>query len=108
MALLLPIRGALAVVMPIGHGSSPVSTAMSSYDPTNTSAAPCPHHKPDHASATTHAPHQHLLCDVCNGPALALSPPMLIDATLHPGTGVSPLALFLSVSLPSEVKPPIL
>jgi hypothetical protein len=98
MALLLPIRGALAVVMPIGHGSSPVST----------SAAPCPHHDAADSSASTAAPHQHLLCDVCNGPALALSSPVLIDATLHPGTGVSPLALFLSVSLPSEVKPPIL
>jgi hypothetical protein len=112
LALLLPTRGGLAAVMPIGHGlgSSPASFDASAHSvaSTSTSATPCPHHEAADSTASSAAPHQHVLCDVCNGPALALSTPGLIDATLHPGTQVPSLVSFLSVSLPSEVKPPIL
>jgi hypothetical protein len=110
LMMLLPIRGGLAAVMPIGHGhgSSPASIGASAQSVTSTSATPCPHHETADSTASSSAPHQHVLCDLCNGPALALSTPGLIDASLHPGTQVPPLVSFLSVSLPSEVKPPIL
>ena len=110
LMMLLPIRGGLAAVMPIGHGlgSSPASFDASAHSVASTSTTPCPHHEAADSTAASPAPHQHVLCDLCNGPALALSTPGLIDATLPPGTQVPPLVSFLSVSLPFEVKPPIL
>ena len=108
LALLLPIRGALAVVMPMGFGHEPLAASTSTMAQPDAHAAPCPHHDASDAASAQPAPHQHLLCDLCNGSALALSPQGLIDAAIHPGTQVSVLSSFLSASLPGEVKPPIL
>lgn len=114
LALLLPIRGALAAVMPVSHGLGHATLAMAhnahtashAEHPAHTTQH-CTHHTPAHAGpCDTHQ--QHLLCDLCNGPALALSMPFSIHASVHPGTQMPRLVSFLSVSLPSEVKPPIL
>lgn len=114
LALLLPIRGALAAAMPIshsfGHGDMVVMQMSQSTAPTEVQALHphhCPHHSAHHdVSCGSHQ--QHLLCDLCNGPALSLAIPSTILAPVHPGTQMPRLVSFISVSLPSEVKPPIL
>jgi hypothetical protein len=116
LALLLPIRGALAGVMPLSHAfnHAPASSLLThgSADPpehaTHHTQA-CSHHA---AAQGSHAAHcgaqQHLLCDLCNGPALALTAPVALQPSATPATRVTMLSAFLSISLPSEVKPPIL
>jgi hypothetical protein len=115
LALLLPIRGALAGVMPLfhvfGHGpSSSVLASDSAHQPDHTThTQACSHHA---AAQGSHAAHcgaqQHLLCDLCNGPALALKAPVALQPAASPATRVHVPSAFFSISLPSEVKPPIL
>lgn len=116
LALLLPIRGALAGVMPLAHAFN--------HAPSTSLFTPGSTHQPEHATHHTqacshsaaiqgsHAAHcgaqQHLLCDLCNGPALALTAPVALQPSATPATRVTVLSAFLSISLPSEVKPPIL
>lgn len=106
MALLLPVRGTLAAVMPIGHGAA-LSGKVSHTQAAATDAAPCPHHETTDAAPSDTTPQQHLLCDLCNGTALAVASPFLVLNPSQPGTQVAPLTSYLSVSLPFEVKPPI-
>jgi hypothetical protein len=115
LALLLPIRGALAGVMPLSHAFNHASST--------SELASNAAHQPDHAKHTdacshhaaaqgSHAAHcgaqQHLLCDLCNGPALALKAPVALQPAASPATRVHVPSAFFSISLPSEVKPPIL
>jgi hypothetical protein len=116
LALLLPIRGALAGVMPLSHAfnqgpstSERASHAAPQPDHAARSTETCSHHA---AAQGSHAAHcgaqQHLLCDLCNGPALALTAPVALQPSATPTTRVTVLSAFPSISLPSEVKPPIL
>ena len=116
LALLLPIRGALAGVMPLSHAFNhgPSSSELASHAAPQPDHAKhtqaCSHHTATQGSHATHcgAAQQHLLCDLCNGPALALPAPLALQPTATPATRVTVLSAFLSISLPSEVKPPIL
>ena len=116
LALLLPIRGALAGVMPLSHAfnqgpstSERASHASPQPDHAAHNTEACSHHA---AAQGSHAAHcgaqQHLLCDLCNGPALALTAPVALQPAASPATRVHVPSAFFSISLPSEVKPPIL
>lgn len=108
LTLLLPIRGGLAAAMSLSHGAPHAAHT------TPVATEPCPHH--EGTDSSTHASHdashdsaqQHLLCDLCNGTALAVSAPRSTPAGLNPVTRVSELHGFLSASLPSETEPPII
>lgn len=112
---LLPIRGwvgdamALAMLAPPAHSMGPAAMA---------DAAPCPDHAAP-ASAALHgeAPldmqagadtdHSHSSCDVCNGPAMALSAPALLALAPVLGLHVPPAEHFASSEPHRGIKPPI-
>lgn len=133
LTVLLPLRSALAVTMGLPEAARPAQTQPAQDigpvavhdDP------PCPHHaahakasSPDtsHAAPAPHdaqaaeshpGPHAghpgqaHLLCDVCNGPALSPRPLILGQGHASP-LGVPPrIERFASVVLPIGHKPPI-
>lgn len=92
---LLPLRAwvgdAMAITM---QTSSPIHEV-----------APCPDHAMDQSTDT--ADHQHGICDVCNGPAMALTaPPELLASSTH-GVLTTPTERFVSSVPPQGSKPPI-
>jgi hypothetical protein len=113
LTVLLPLRGAMALSMGLADADTlPRTTAMTSAE-----EAPCPHHAASHkplesphnsAHDTHHGQSQaHLLCDLCNVPALGQ------QVHCAPGTQALPIGVphrsehFASVVLPIGHKPPI-
>lgn len=128
LTVLLPLRSALAVTMGLPVAPTPAQTqthVQESGKPllvSHLDAAPCPHHAMDASSAdagmiaeTAHhtAPHDgqpglsHLLCDVCNGPALSARIPVLGVMHASPLDRPERIERFDSVVLPIGHKPPI-
>jgi hypothetical protein len=62
-----------------------------------------------HAStdSSDHPTHQHKACDVCNGPAMALSGVAASGLPLPSGLQVIATVRFASTVLPQGIKPPI-
>lgn len=117
MIALLPIRGwvgdamAVAMLAPPAHSMNPAAQV---------DAAPCPDHAAPastamhgeaaldmQAGADTGAEHSHSSCDVCNGPAMALSTPALLALTPAHGLLVPPAEHFASSEPHRGIKPPI-
>ncbi|WP_439520128.1 hypothetical protein [Hydrogenophaga sp.] len=100
---LLPLRAwvgdAMAITM-VAPSSDHGSMVM-----TSTASAPCPDHAMDTSSGT--ADHEHRTCDVCNGPAMALSAPLSPKASMAHGVVPSSTERFVSSVPPPGSKPPI-
>ncbi|WP_066272436.1 DUF2946 family protein [Hydrogenophaga palleronii] len=116
MIVLLPVRGwmgdAMAVAMLAAPAHSSMNTAASS-------APPCPEHAmASEAPATSaHANadgddsamnhHVHKSCEVCNGPAMALSTPVVPALAPRHGLLAPPAERFASSEPQRGHKPPI-
>lgn len=121
---LLPLRGwvgdAMALSMLAAPGGHPVQQAGA--------AGPCPHAEPaaahagaahvesanaDHrhvqgdAAPDNNAGHQHLACDLCNGPALQASATDSPRGQASPGPQVLRAERFASLAPRQQHKPPI-
>jgi hypothetical protein len=114
---LLPIRGwvgdamAVAMLAPPAHSMNQAAQA--------DAAPPCPDHAAPAASAALHgeaaadqhadagSDHSHSSCDVCNGPAMALSAPAQLALARAHGLRVPPAAHFASSEPHRGIKPPI-
>lgn len=131
LTVLLPLRSALAVTMGLPVAPQPVSAqphAQVSAQATHTlhaidsNESPCPHHAmaahpsdtgtSDAAADDTdghngHPGQAHLLCDVCNGPALSARIPVLGVMHALPLGRPERIERFDSVVLPIGHKPPI-
>ena len=129
---LLPLRAWVGDAMAVSMLGHPAASAVAAAAPpsTGTYAHPdCPDHAagmPLHANAVsdghdsahgmgTHpadAPqqpdhHQHGACDVCNGPALGVSPPLAPHVSQVHALLTLPAERFASVALQQGIKPPI-
>ena len=107
MIALLPIRGWMSDAMAVAMLAPPAHTMNQAGSP---DAAPCPDHAM--ASDTTASPdgggeHAHKSCDVCNGPAMALSAPALLALAPVLGLHVPPAEHFASSEPHRGIKPPI-
>lgn len=112
MIALLPVRGWVGEAMAFSMPGGPAATA---------SHAGCPDHAAPAqaadsqealvplagASTTDDGAHQHSLCDVCNGPALAASLPGLGTQPLTHIQHTARLESFASSEPRQGVKPPI-
>jgi hypothetical protein len=122
LIVLLPVRGwmvdamAMALMTQPGTGHS-VAQTPAPHCAEHAAAGEAAHlgHTPVHSQAPEHpAPgthsdvaHQHQVCDVCNGPALALS--LWHPFALHQPHSLqaNPVVRFASTVLPKGIKPPI-
>lgn len=113
LTVLLPLRSAMALTMGLPNaGTMPGTTAIASVE-----EAPCPHHAAPESpllstDSSAHGSHHgqspsHLLCDLCNVPALGQTAELATGTSLQP-FGVAPRSeRFVSVVLPIGHKPPI-
>ena len=110
MIALLPIRGWMGDAMALAMLAAPAHTM----DQAATSnAAPCPDHTmpgehagmQDSGGSADH--HAHKSCDVCNGPVMALSPPMVPALAPSHGVLAPPAERFVSSEPHRGIKPPI-
>lgn len=113
LTVLLPLRGALALTMG-APDAGPLTTVTAT---ASAEEAPCPHHAASEsplegADNSAHNSHHsqsqsHLLCDLCNVPAMGQ------QARTSPGAQALPIGVphrnerFASVVLPIGHKPPI-
>lgn len=121
LTVLLPLRSTLALTMGLPDSGMVSGAGAYAAVMANTEETPCPHHatgasphgsdsdtplhsQPDSPHGSSHA---HLLCDICNVPALDL------QTRASPGTQLLPIGVphrnerFASVVLPIGHKPPI-
>jgi hypothetical protein len=133
---LLPLRGWVGDAMAVSLVAHPaVHAATHTLAPSETVADHCAEH-PGHTGHTAHADqaspaqpfadahhtsdagtsphpadqhpsHQHKACDVCNGPAMALSGVEAVALPLPHGVLATASVRFASTVLPQGIKPPI-
>ena len=110
LTVLLPLRSALALTMGLqACGDHANISLMAAAEP-----LPCAHHgadiSPQHApqdSLHSDPGQSHLLCDICNVPALGQTAELVTGTSLLP-VGLAPRSeRFVSVVLPIGHKPPI-
>jgi hypothetical protein len=116
LIVLLPVRGWMGDAMALSAAGGPVQAAGS---PT----AATPGHMPCHGTPSEEAlrtvqdsaahgvadqaGHDHLLCDLCNGPALGASEPRMPSPSRTPGRLPLFSERFGSRVAPQDVRPPI-
>lgn len=114
MIALLPLRGwvgdAMAFSMAMGHADHGASVTATAPMPCHASpveaADPGTHDGSAHGVAPE-ANHSHLLCDLCNGPALDAPWPWALTPSDPPGS-LPPLSeRFASQTARRDVRPPI-
>lgn len=108
---LLPVRGWVGDAMAVSMAASGLATA-------SAAEAPCPHagighHAEDTGDAALAAgahgasQHGHLLCDVCNGPALTPAALVAPPSDLNHGLLIERAERFASLAPRHTHKPPI-
>jgi hypothetical protein len=96
---LLPLRGWVGDAMAVS-----MSMAEAHADSAVTSTPACH----EAAAATDEAPAQaHLLCDLCNGPALAVASPLAMADHRPQGLLIPARVAFASEPVRRDVRPPI-
>ncbi|MDR7094692.1 hypothetical protein [Hydrogenophaga laconesensis] len=108
MIALLPIRGWMGDAMALAMLAAP---AHSTEQASASTAAPCPDHAMpgEHAGMQDNASadHAHKSCDVCNGPVMALSAPVVPGLVPVHGVLALPAERFASSEPHRGIKPPI-
>jgi hypothetical protein len=109
MIALLPIRGWMGDAMAVAMLATP---AQATSQAAASVAAPCPEHATggEHAGMQgigSTADHGHKSCDVCNGPAMALSAPALQGLVQVHGVRAPSAEQFASSEPHRGIKPPI-
>jgi len=105
LTVLMPVRGALGVTMPLAHDAHPSTVSGAEQ--------PCPHHTVEAPAA--HGEHlaaqpgtdSHALCDVCHLMAMQVAAPSAPTAHTEPVDAAPRRERFASVLLPPGHKPPI-
>jgi hypothetical protein len=108
MIALLPLRGWIGDAMAMAMLAAPAHTMNQA---AATDAAPCPDHALTSDGAGTQdgstTDHAHKSCDVCNGPAMALSALAVPNVTPVHGMLAPPAERFASSEPQRGIKPPI-
>jgi hypothetical protein len=117
---LLPLRGWVGDAMAMSLVTHPAAHAVHTLAPSEAVADHCAEHTghtahADHTAdaassphaSDVHPTHQHKACDVCNGPAMALSGVEAVAPPLPHGVQATAAERFASTVLPQGIKPPI-